>query len=62
MSVEYKVALSYVQGLSFPKIAKTLDIHKEEVRRSIKKVLNAWLKSQRLEVVEGESGEEERRT
>lgn len=60
LSVEYKVALSYVRELSYPKIAKELEIHKEEVRRAIKKVLNAWIKSQKIDVVKEEiAGAEE---
>jgi hypothetical protein len=49
----------YAENHSMPKIAKELGVHKEVVRRTSKKVLRAWLKSQDVEVlsVEKERGE-----
>lgn len=54
LSVEYKVALSYVEGKSFGSISKEFGLHKEEVRRTVKKVLRLWIESQRVELVREE--------
>lgn len=54
LSIEMKVAISYREGMSFGKIGKEYNLHKEEVRRIIKKVLESWIKSQRVEIVREE--------
>jgi len=59
LSLEYKVALRYDQDKSMPKIAKELGVHKEVVRRAIKKVLRAWLKSQDIEILAREKEREQ---
>lgn len=58
LSLEYKVALRYIQDTSMPKIAKELGIHKEVVRRTFKKVLKAWLKNQDIEILSREKEQE----
>ena len=58
LSLEYKVALMYVENNSMPKIAKELGVHKEVVRRTFKKVLGAWLKSQDIEILARENERE----
>ena len=57
-SEEYKVALLYAQGRSFRDIEKELGVHRQTVKRTLQKVLNVWIKSQQIEVLEAEKREE----
>ena len=46
-----KCAKLYVQDWSMTKIEKELEIHREQVKGNIKKVLNAFLKREQIQIV-----------
>ena len=54
LAEEIKVATLYGEGYSMNKIGKSLGLHDETVKRHIRKVLNAFIKQERIEIVNKE--------
>ena len=57
LSLEYKVASLYANGKSMCAIAKEMGLHRQHIKRAFQKVLKAWLKSQKIDVLLAESEE-----
>lgn len=51
LSLEYKCSVSYANGASLSQISRELQIHKEEVKRNIRKVLKSMHTKDNLEIV-----------
>ena len=60
LSPELRSASLYVEGYSFRKIGEALNLHDEQVKRNIKKVLKAYLQKGTIQILKEEASESPR--